>query len=389
MSEGCYLDPSIIPPDILPLYDIEEKIISLEENNLDNVIVYVQNLSDELKDYARSCILQFSKVFRFKWKILAEFFMKCNFKIIGDPRYTFTKYLISIRDKEDLYDYEEIFEKGSALRAILDDDFQLLTESSITKGFYDIIGYDKVTGIKLNLLDLASIVGNSQIFRFLLMNGMKPTVNTMECAIISGNIELCEEVHQICSKIQESLIFASVKCHRYDILQWFINEYTPNIMLVSMSVTSCSTLAFAYFLQKNGGINSFIATSLLGDAYESNNLILIKYLIKNGADVNAKFGDDEETLLIRSCKDNVLLTNLLVENGADTEIVNSRGYTPLNIAAMLGNIETAKVLIEHGANTQSVINTGQNFLDIAKNFGNTEFVEYFKEKGGFSSCYIC
>ena len=116
-------------------------------------------------------------------------------------------------------------------------------------------------------------------------------------------------------------------------------------------------------------------------------LDIIKLLIENGADVNAKRNDDGETVLIHSLMYGSINTDyivkLLVENGADVNAKNYLGKTVLMYAFEHGYDFTyiIKTLIENGADVNakdnynvSVLMYAFEYFDfnvrINKNFNN-------------------
>ena len=77
----------------------------------------------------------------------------------------------------------------------------------------------------------------------------------------------------------------------------------------------------------------------------------VEFLIKHGADVNAKEISLGRTPLYRAVhrghKDIVIL---LLQNGADVNISNKAKDTPLHTAVDVGFMDIMKILLEHGAN---------------------------------------
>ncbi len=76
-----------------------------------------------------------------------------------------------------------------------------------------------------------------------------------------------------------------------------------------------------------------------------------KFLIKNGADINAKDWD-WNTLLHKAIEENnIKIVQFLIENGADINVENSFDQTPWQIANDYGNQEIMEILEKAGANT--------------------------------------
>lgn len=96
-------------------------------------------------------------------------------------------------------------------------------------------------------------------------------------------------------------------------------------------------------------------------AVDNENLGIVKYLVENGADVNAKavtkLGYFETPLLVSLYKGNVEITKYLLENGADMH-KNDLYDTPLIIAIETNNFNEVKCLVDHGADVNKKTDTG-------------------------------
>ena len=114
-------------------------------------------------------------------------------------------------------------------------------------------------------------------------------------------------------------------------------------------------------------------------AARSENVEVVKYLISKGLDVNAKNDYDSTPLHLavhRGGKFDIEMIKYLVSEGADVNARNSYGKTPLHIAAYAGvysdNEKENKVvkfveyLISEGADVNAKDNYGNTPLDIAK-----------------------
>ena len=86
------------------------------------------------------------------------------------------------------------------------------------------------------------------------------------------------------------------------------------------------------------------------NATEESDFNLVKELISNGADVNAKTFSGCPVLIYANSP---TIAEFLIEHGADVNHINSCGITPLHDAIFADNIEIVRVLIKHGANVNS------------------------------------
>ena len=77
---------------------------------------------------------------------------------------------------------------------------------------------------------------------------------------------------------------------------------------------------------------------------------MVKLLLKNKADVNAKDNNDEYTPLHRaSSKGHKSVVEVLLAHGADVNATLPRGSTALDIANARGDTALADFLTQHGA----------------------------------------
>ena len=81
--------------------------------------------------------------------------------------------------------------------------------------------------------------------------------------------------------------------------------------------------------------------SIRGDDLE-----IVKYLLENGADINAKDNYGTTALMKASSNGQLEIVQFLIENGADINIKNNEGKTALDVAATK---EIKKVLRKAGA----------------------------------------
>lgn len=105
-----------------------------------------------------------------------------------------------------------------------------------------------------------------------------------------------------------------------------------------------------------------------------NNLIITKYLIELGADVNVRF-EDESTPLITAAENGFQeLCELLLEHGAQANAVDNYGNDALVKAVFYGRTELIKLLIKYGADANNSKVRGKTAIDLAKEMKLPEII---------------
>ena len=118
------------------------------------------------------------------------------------------------------------------------------------------------------------------------------------------------------------------------------------------------------------------------DAAEQGNVMKIKSLVEQGADINYK-NSYKRTPLHKACaKGRFVAAKYFIENGADVEARTDDGSTPLLFAASYNKFAVVKLLVEYGADVNVVRRGGYSALHDAKNNKNNEaLVKYLIENG--------
>jgi len=103
---------------------------------------------------------------------------------------------------------------------------------------------------------------------------------------------------------------------------------------------------------------------------------VVKYLIKNGANVNKKNGDGATPLFVSSEYGHLPVVEHLVRNGAKVNHVDNNGVTPLFFSCQNGHLLVVEYLIKHGANVNQVNNHGVTPLVVSSQNGRLAIVKY-------------
>ena len=152
----------------------------------------------------------------------------------------------------------------------------------------------------------------------------------------------------------------------------------------------------------NGSSNPLAnLNTLLRLAAEGGNLPTVRYLHELGADIDGNylefaqkfrvsgfFGQalniyNSNTALILAAQSGDLLTvKYLYENGADINAQNAFGGSPLYWSAMFGHFEIVKYLQENGANVNLRDLSQQTALKAAENWDHIQIAEFLRQNGG-------
>lgn len=101
----------------------------------------------------------------------------------------------------------------------------------------------------------------------------------------------------------------------------------------------------------------------------------IEVLLKSGAEVNNKDGDETTALKAAVATGNEGIIEALLREHADVNLTDKHGSTPLIAAAMKNNVKVATLLLARGAKIDEPNNKGETALTKAVNLGYVDLVE--------------
>lgn len=119
--------------------------------------------------------------------------------------------------------------------------------------------------------------------------------------------------------------------------------------------------------KKVGNPYEFGGTSALHAAVLLDDIKLVKALLDQGLDVNARDDKKETPLLHAVVRDNKAIAKLLINNGADVNARDGFGFPLLYTAAVFKNKAIVKLLINNGADANLKANNGKTPLEAAGN----------------------
>ncbi|OQY40357.1 MAG: hypothetical protein B6229_02025 [Spirochaetaceae bacterium 4572_7] len=110
-------------------------------------------------------------------------------------------------------------------------------------------------------------------------------------------------------------------------------------------------------------------------AVRSNHIDIIKYLIDNGADINAISDDRHNTPIMDAASKGLLdAIQILVNEGADLECQSKNGQTALILAVGHGDVEVSNYLLSVGANYMNKDLLGMSAKSYATLFNKKEIL---------------
>jgi hypothetical protein len=112
------------------------------------------------------------------------------------------------------------------------------------------------------------------------------------------------------------------------------------------------------------------------------NLTLIKVLVAQGADVNARDGTRQTTLYVAVHNNAVEITEYLLNHGAKPNTAGPNRTYPIHLAAYAGNLELVSLLLKHGASANVQQDLGRTPLFLAREQEHRDVEQYLVAHGG-------
>jgi ankyrin repeat protein len=122
-------------------------------------------------------------------------------------------------------------------------------------------------------------------------------------------------------------------------------------------------------------------TAIMKACRDCNNINVVAFLLKNGANINDRDTIDQTPLIIAAFNGCTDIVKMLLDAGANIEHKNDQGENALISAAQEGYIDTVKLLLDAGADVNQTNTDGETALDLVIRLRQKkELIELLREK---------
>lgn len=129
------------------------------------------------------------------------------------------------------------------------------------------------------------------------------------------------------------------------------------------------------------GVNQKSLDNALLNATDQNELLVARFLVSRGANVEATDSDHGTSLLIALRNQHYALVEFLLDNGADVNIADENGATALELAINDGNLEIVQKILQKEAKLETRSSEGETPLLIAIRKGDINTVKALLIRG--------
>ena len=144
-----------------------------------------------------------------------------------------------------------------------------------------------------------------------------------------------------------------------------VNKYSSQTPLMCAVASPDASIDMIRFLVENGAnvnaVESEYQNTVLGLAVQSGNLDKIQFLLDAGADINYQRPHGYDVLIdamhgrdISTDKNLIPILNFLIERGAKVSGISSYGESALRIASRVGRFDAVKLLLTAGADSKQL-----------------------------------
>ena len=154
-----------------------------------------------------------------------------------------------------------------------------------------------------------------------------------------------------------------------------VNEHGTSDMMIFLDSSHETRLDITVGNKTVGGRTALIA------AAEGGAVGVVKILLEDGGDVNAKTNDGDTALMSAALEGHADVVKLLIDKGSDVNAKTNDGWSALMAAVLEERIDIVRVLMNKGADVNAKTNDGGTALMAAAQLGNVDITLALLEKG--------
>ena len=252
--------------------------------------------------------------------------------------------------------YPDLFEH------LENDDFDYIQEFSATHSdFFKNDGYSDYPTIA----DAAEY-GAIKCFKFFYLNGQEITIEVLNNAISSGNLEIIRICGQKEPVDYTDFLSTAISYHHNEIVEWILVNSSREIEInLSHSLRSFNYKCFFKYYTNNASKEMNLHEDLpIIAAAGRGNIDIIKLLVKYGNKIDEIQRNWTPLLMAAKNGQNETITYLL-DNGANINHIDDSGWTAIFIAAHAQKVSTVLLLLDRGASIPKEDDFGFSFASYA------------------------
>lgn len=153
-------------------------------------------------------------------------------------------------------DMENVFKEGSLFDIVRKDDLDAMisyvADAMINNASNNILS-TKIVFMETfaSLIDVAAYCGSVKVFKYLLLNKVPVTTQTIEFSIKGGDSEIIHILEQ-CGYSFKNMNSIAINCHNNDIAKWLSQHFTCREITIPDCVKCWNLEAFCYLIVEEG-----------------------------------------------------------------------------------------------------------------------------------------
>lgn len=209
------------------------------------------------------------------------------------------------------------------------------------------------------------------------------TVTRFSCGPWIKQVCFFDTEEEMASRLNENfdiLLNEEIRVNSLSELMYKGIPFTANIFATYIAKNKPDICSLFLHAGMSVNVRDDEGTPMLNIAARNDQIDLVKWLLKNGADVNAISKDRGYSATMDAVwKRNKDVAALLISAGADLSVVSKEGQSILVLAVGIGNTEMCKMLADNGADPDIKDTMGMSAYEYAQLFKKDDIVEVLKK----------